>query len=151
MNKEAINIQMIDGIYDIQPLPIPPLSLLEISIATILIVSIISVISYFSWRILYSKKSIARRKINQLHNDYLTDNINSHNAIYQLCFITKEALGLKKLSNNTPLPKKLNPHITQWINFSDNLSTLRYKKSYDNKLVLDHVFSDALFWIKHWP
>ena len=150
MNKDATNIQIIDGIYDIQPLPIPPLSLLEITIATILVISVLSTIAFFFWRILYSKKAIARRKIKQLHKDYVTGNINSHNAIYQLCFITKQALGLKNLSKNAPLPKELNSNVTQWVIFLDNLSTLRYKKSSDQRLDLEHVFSDSLFWIKHW-
>lgn len=151
MDKEIETLQIVDGIYDIQPLPIPAASLLETTLLTILFITICSIAFYFIWNVLFSNKAIAKRKIHQLNKSHLTNNINSHAAVFRLCHITKQALKLKNLNKDTPLPKTIESHINRWEEFLGNLSALRYKKSSDKTINLDQLFIDALFWIKIWP
>lgn len=151
MDNEIKTLQIVDGIYDIQPLPIPAASLLEIALSTILFITVCSVVFYFIWKLLFSRKAIAKRKIHQLNKNHLTNNINSHEAVFRLCHITKEALRLKNLNKNTPLPKTIEPHINRWEEFLDNVSVLRYEKSSNKTINLDQLFIETLFWIKIWP
>lgn len=151
MDKEIETLQIVDGIYDIQPLPIPAASLLETALLSILFITVCSVAFYFIWNVLFSNKAIAKRKIHQLNKNHITNNINSHDAVFRLCHITKKALKLKNLNKETPLPKAIESHINQWEEFLDNLYVLRYKKSSDKMINIDQLFIDTLFWIKIWP
>lgn len=151
MDKKINTIQIIDGIYDIQPLPIPAASLLETVLLTLFVITTCSVVFYFIWKSLFSNKAVAKHKIQQLNKNYLANNINSHDAVFQLCHITKQALKLKKLNIDTLLPKTIESNVKQWEEFLENLSALRYKKSSDKTINLDQLFIDTLFWIKIWP
>lgn len=151
MNQETITLQKIDGIYDIQPLIEPALSLLETTLISLLLLLLISLTLYFAWKALYSKKSIAKHKIKALHNKYLENKINSHDAIYQLCLITKQGLKLKKLNKDTLLPDKLTSKKQQWQSFIKDISILRYKNNTETDIDINKLFSDCLFWLKVWP
>ena len=151
MNQETSTLQIIDGIYDIQPLIKPTLSLLETTLLSVLLISLISLILYFTWHVLYSKKSIAKRKIKMLRNRHSENEINTHDAIYQLCLITKQGLKLKNINKDTLLPDKLLSKKQQWQNFIKDISILRYKKNIESDIDINKLFSDSLFWLKVWP
>ena len=151
MNQKTNTLQIIDGIYDIQPLIKPALSLLEITLLSLLLVLLISLALYSTWKVLYSKKSIAKRNIIALRKKYAENRISSHDAIYQLCFITKQGLKLKNLNNDTPLPNKLISKNQQWQNFINDISFLRYKNITKSHNDINKIFSDSLFWLKVWP
>ena len=106
---------------------------------------------YLTWKALYSKKSIAKRKIKQLRNKHAENKINIHDAIYQLCLITKQGLKLKKLNKDTLLPDKLTSKKQQWQNFIKEISILRYKNNTESDTDINKLFSDSLFWLKVWP
>lgn len=151
MNQETITLQKIDGIYDIQPPIESALSLLETSLLSLLLISLVSLIVYLTWKALYSKKSIAKRKINDLRNRHAENRINNHDAIYQLCLITKQGLKLKKLNKDTLLPNELTSKKQEWQNFIKDLSTLRFKNNAASDIDINKLFSDSLFWLKVWP
>lgn len=151
MNQETSTLQIIDGIYDIQPLIKPTLSLLETTLLSVLLISLISLILYFTWHVLYSKKSIAKRKIKMLRNRHSENEINTHDAIYQLCLITKQGLKLKNINKDTLLPDKLLSKKQQWQSFIKDTSILRYKKNIESDIDINKLFSDSLFWLKVWP
>ena len=60
MKQESITLQKIDGIYDIQALVEPALSLLETTLLSLLLISLIGLILSLTWKTLYSKKSIEK-------------------------------------------------------------------------------------------
>ena len=151
MTQESITLQKIDGIYDIQPLIEPALSLLETTLLSLLLISLIFLILYLTWKTLYSKKSIAKRKIKELCNKHAENKINNHDAIYQLCLITKQGLKLKNLNKDTLLPDKLTSKKQQWQDFIQDISILRYKNSTESDVDINKLFSDSLFWLKVWP
>ncbi len=151
MKPETITLQKIDGIYDIQPLIAPALSLLETALLSLLLTFLISLILYFTWIALYSKKSIAKNKIKKLRHKHSENKINTHDAIYQLCLITKQGLKLKKLNKDTLLPNKLTSKEQQWQSFIKDISILRYKNNTDSHIDINKLFSDSLFWLKVWP
>lgn len=151
MKQETITLQKIDGIYDIQPLVEPALSLLETVLLSLLLMSLISLILYFTLKALCSKKSIAKRKIKELRNKHAENKINNHDAIYQLCLITKQGLKLKKLNQDTLLPNKLISKKQQWQDFIKDTSILRYKNNTESHVDINKLFSDSLFWLKVWP
>ena len=151
MKQEPITLQKIDGIYDIQPLIEPALNLLETTLLSLLLISLICLVLYLTWKTLHSKKSIAKRKINELCNKYAENKINNHDAIYQLCLITKHGLKLKKLNKDTLLPDKLTSKKQQWQNFIKDISILRYKNNTKSDVDINKLFSDSLFWLKVWP
>ena len=151
MDQETITLQKIDGIYDIQPPIEPALSLLETALLSLLLISLVSLILYLTWKALYSKKSIAKRKINNLRNKYAENRINNHDAIYQLCLITKQGLTLTKLNKDTLLPNELTSKKQEWQKFIKDISTLRYKNNTTSDVDINKLFSDSLFWLKVWP
>ncbi len=151
MNQKTSTLKKIDGIYDIQPLIEPALSLLETALLSLLLISLISLILYFTWKVLYSKKSIAKSKIKKLRDKHSENKINTHDAIYQLCLITKQGLKLKKLNNDTLLPDKLTSKKQQWQSFIKDISILRYKNNSESHIDINQLFSDSLFWLKVWP
>jgi len=151
MKQEPITLQIIDGIYDIQPPIEPALSLLETALLSLLLISLVSLILYFTWKALYSKKSIAKRKIINLRNKYSENKINNHDAIYQLCLITKQGLTLKKLNKDTLLPYELTSKKQEWQKFIKDISILRYKNNTASNIDINKIISDSLFWLKVWP
>lgn len=151
MNQNTNTLQIIEGIYDIQPLAEPAHSLLEKTLFLSLLALFVSLTVYLIWNFFYSNKAIARREIKELHNKYKNNKINNHDAIYQLCFITKRGLKLKKLNKDSSLPDKLASNNKQWQYFIKNISTLRYQDSKDENADLNKLFSDSLFWLKVWP
>ena len=151
MNQKTITLQKIDGIYDIQPLIEPALSVLETTLLSILLAALIILTFYLTWKVLYSKKSIAKSKINKLRNRHAENKINTHDAVYQLCHITKQGLKLKKLNKDTLLPDKLTSRKQQWQSFIKDISILRYKNNSESHIDINKLFSDSLFWLKVWP
>lgn len=151
MKQETITLQKIDGIYDIQPLIAPALSLLETVLLSLLLISLVNLILYFTWKALYSKNSIAKRKIKKLRDKHSDNKINTHDAIYQLCLITKQGLKLKKLNSDTLLPDKLSSKKQLWQSFIKDISILRYKNNSESHVDINKLFSDSLFWLKVWP
>lgn len=151
MSQETITLQKIDGIYDIQPPIEPALSLLETSLLSLLLITFVSLILYLTWKVLYSKKSVAKREINNLRNKYSEKKINNHDAIYQLCLITKQGLTLTNLNKDSLLPNELTSKKQEWQEFIKDISILRYKNNAASYVDINKIFSDSLFWLKIWP
>ena len=150
MTQESITLQKTDGIYDIQPLIEPALSLLETTLLSLVLISLTGLIIFLTWKVLYSKKSIAKRKIKELCHKYAENKINNHDAIYKLCLIIKQGLKLKKLNKDTILPDKLTSKKQQWQAFIKDISILRYKNNTESDIDINKLFSDSLFWLKVW-
>lgn len=151
MDKKNIILQKIDGIYDIYPPVEPALNLLEKSLIGLSLILLIGFSLYFFWKFFYSNKAIAKRKVKELYNTHTTNNISHHDAIYQLCHITKQGLELNKLNQNTLLPNKLHSKNEQWQIFIDDINCLRYKKNKLSDTDVNKLFLDCLFWLKVWP
>lgn len=149
MNKKNIILQKIDGIYDIQPPTEPAINLLEKSLLSLLLILAISLSIYFTWKIIYSNKAIAKRKIKELYKHYTKTN--SHDTAYQLILATKQGLKLNRLNKDTPLPDKLSPKKQQWQTFIRDISSLRYKKNTPSNIDINKLYLDCLFWLKVWP
>ena len=151
MRKESIILQKIDDRYDMKAPLVPARSFLETSLLSLLLVVHMSLIFYFTWKALYSESSIAKSGIKKLRIRYAENNINTHDAIYQLCLITKQGLKLKKLNNDTLLPDKLSSKKQLWRSFINDISILRYENNTDSHIDINKLFSDSLFWLKVWP
>lgn len=151
MNNETITLKMIDGIYDIQPPIHPALSGFETTLLILVFMIFISLVIYFIWKILFSAKGRAKRKIKKLHLKYSESKINSHDVIYQLCFILRQGLKLNYLGQNTFLPEQLTEKKEDWANFTKNISTLRYKNKGKSQEDINTLFENSLFWLKVWP
>ena len=107
MSSYSNTLPIIEGIYDIQPPTVPALSLLETSLLVMLFSSLLMFIFYFIWKTLLSKRAIAKRELKKLQHKYHHKNINRHDAVYQLCQITKNGLKLKNINKEVCLPSKL--------------------------------------------
>lgn len=151
MKSQTNTLSIIEGIYDIQPLTEPALSAFEITLFSISLTIIISFISYILWKYLYSKNAIAKRKIKVLQSKYQRNEINEHDAIYQLCLLTKQGLKLKNLNSDVFLPLKLASKNKQWQSFIINITNMRYQKNTKSTIDMHKLFSDSLFWLKVWP
>ena len=151
MNSYNITIPKIDGIYDIQPPVEPALNLIEISLLSLLLVLLIIFSLYLTWKLFFSKKAIAKRKLKKLYIHYNTNNITQHDVIYQLCHITKQGLGLNKLNQDITPPIKISYKNQEWQTFIKEVSILRYSKYTPSKADINKLYLDCLFWLKAWP
>ena len=114
MDNTEITLEIIDGIYDIQPLTAPALSNIELLIFAILIVSFFILTSYFIWHRIYSKKAVSKRNITRLQKRYVAKEINSHDTIFQISLIIKNRLNIHTINEFTGLPVKLSSYIIDW-------------------------------------
>ena len=151
MKNELITLQKIDGIYDIQPPLSPPLSGLEIFLLSLLFIIFISAGISLLWKTFFSDKGKARRNINKLHESYLQKVISTHDAAYQLCSILQKGLNLNYIGKNNQLPEKLLPRKKEWIVFTEDLSSLRYKNNTHEQTDINNIFISSLYWLKLWP
>ncbi|MCK5724772.1 MAG: hypothetical protein KAI84_19715 [Gammaproteobacteria bacterium] len=151
MNDEIITLEMIDGIYDIQPPVRPALSGFETTLLLLVFIIFIGLIIYFIWKTFYSSKKRAQRKIKKLRSQYSENKITSHDVVYRLCFILRQGLKLSYLGQNTLLPGTLIAKKEDWTAFTKNISTLRYKNKDKSQQDIDTLFKNSLFWLKIWP
>lgn len=151
MSEQEKTLQIIEGIYDIQPLVEPALSLLEKSLLSIFFFSVTSFVFYIIWKNIFSKKAAAKREIKKLHHIYIKNKINNHDVVYQLCILTKYGLKLKNLNNEVILPTKLTSMRKQWEIYIEDISAMRYQDIEKQSVKLDKLFADSLFWLKVWP
>lgn len=151
MDNEHITLKIIDGIYDIQSPVSPALSSLEIILSLLLFILFISVVTFYVWKMFFSSKGLAKRKIEKLHINYLKNEIKSHDAIFELCSILRQGLKLHYLGKNTHLPAKLHANKQKWADFTKNITTLRYKNNKNYQSDINTLFEDCLFWLKLWP
>lgn len=151
MSHYQNTLQIIDGIYDIQPPAVPSFSLIEITVLILLISFLLFVICYFVWKIFFSKKAVAKREVKKVHTKYQTRDLSYHNAVYQLSEITKQGLNLKNINKESCLPVKLQPEKKQWLRFVENISGLRYKNNDEKNTNIDELSKDILYWLKVWP
>lgn len=148
MNTATNTLKVIDGIYGISPITKPPLSFIESSLLSSLVILLICIATYLIWKLVFSTKAISKRKILSLQSKYNNNKINTHDTIYLLCFILRNGLEIKKISKHTELPKKASLHKKKWDVFSEEMSTLRYKN--DTELDIAHVFEESIFWLRNW-
>lgn len=151
MDKEHITLEKLEGIYDIQPPPVPELSFLESGLILLTIVILIISSLYMVWHLFFSDKGRIKRKIKQLEKDYLDNHISSHETIYQLCSYLRQGLKINNFGNKTQLPEKLIANKKQWQTFTKSISDLRYKNIHKSNLELNKAFKESLFWLRVWP
>ena len=151
MNHDILTLEKIDGIYDILPPVAPPASGFETTLLILIYMASISVIVYFTWKYLFSTRGRAKRNIKKLHLKYSANEINSHDAVYQLCYLLSQGLKINQLGKNTLLPKKIIHNKQEWLDFTKRISTLRYenKEKLNSDVII--LFKDSLFWLKMWP
>ena len=146
MNSEITTLQRIDAIYDIHPLIPPGFSAFELSVLFIFMILFLVVNVYLIWVFVFSKNASTRREIIKLQKRYTYNDINQHDAIYDLCKIVRKGLEQKKLYVKTPPPKNIKDDNQQWEQFIKDLSDLRYKS--DTATNVSHLFEESLFWFK---
>lgn len=105
---------------------------------------------YFIWKLFYSNKAIAKRKIIKLKKNHLEQKITAHIAIYQLCKIITQGLNLNSIRENTPISNKLLHEKEKWLEFAKKLSLLRYSKDAIKDDNLNAIFKQSLYWLKIW-
>lgn len=151
MNNKPIKIDVIDGIYDIEPLIQPAMSRFELTFLSLLILLVISILFYYTWKLFYSSKGIAKRKIKRLHKDFSQGKISDHDVVYQASSILLDGLKLNYINKDTLLPDKLIIYKSEWKTFNKNLSYLRYSKHDNSSLETSALINDCAFWLKKWP
>ena len=151
IKNEITPLNIIDGIYDIQPPISPAMNSLEITLITLTFIIILSMLLYAVWNYYYSTKGRAKRNIKKLHSKYTKKLITPHDAVYQLSYFLKQGLKLNHIGKNTPLPKKLVTRKYEWIKFINNISNLRYKKNINSESEISTLFTNSLIWLKLWP
>lgn len=151
MNNKNIILKKIEGIYDIQPPTEPGLNSLEQSLLVFLLILTISLSLYFIWKLLYSNKAIAKRKLNENYKRYTTTKINGRDAVYQFILATKQGLEINSINEDTPLPNKLSSKNKQWQAFIEESSSLRYKQNTPSNIDINKLYLDCLLWLKVWP
>ena len=151
MNNESISLNIIDGIYDIQPLATPAFSPLELTLLSLFSLLVISILLYTIWRLFYSVKGIAKRKLKKTHADFLHKKLDEHDTVYQLCSVLRQGLKLNQINTDTNLPVRLNAYKQKWKLFTKTISDLRYSENKKSPAELNALFDDTLYWLKLWP
>ncbi len=151
MNNESISLNIIDGIYDIQPLAAPAFSSLELTLLSLFSLLVVSVLLYTFWLLFYSAKAIAKRKIKKTYNDFLQKKLDENNTTYQLCSVLCQGLKLNQINTDTILPVHLNAYRQDWGLFTKTISDLRYSKNKKSPAELKALFNSTLYWLKLWP
>ena len=151
MDNETIKLNIINGIYDIEPLIRPALSNFEIVYLFLLILSGISITSYYAWSFFYSCKGKAKLKIKKLNKNYSQGKITEYNAVYQAYSILQQGLKIKKITKDTPLPTKLITLKSEWVVFMNKLSYLRFSTHDSLSSEIPGLVKDCAYWLKKWP
>ncbi len=150
MTAPAISLPIIEGIYDIQPLPEPAPGLFESSLIITTITIILVAVVFLIWKHYFSLKFISKRRITQLYLNYSSNNLSAHDTIYLLSKILRQGLDIKSISEKTILPEKLLSEKEKWCNFSKNFSILRYAKKEHTEQDIKNIINQSQFWLKHW-
>ena len=150
MASKITTLQLIDGIYDIQPIIEPALSAFELTVLFISLISLVAATFYLVWIFIFSRKAKSRREIVNLQKRYTHNTISTHDAIYELCRILRKGLELKQLYTKTPPPKNIkgNKQQQRWDKFINELSDFRYDDSIDTSIDIFPLFEESLFWFK---
>ncbi len=151
MTATAIPLPIVEGIYDIQPLPEPAPGILELSLIIAIITFILATSTFLIWKHYFSLKSVSQRKITQLHLNYLNNSLSAHDTIYLLSKILRQGLKINYISENTILPEKLLSEKEKWRIFAKNLSMLRYTKTEHSEKDIKNLINESQFWLKYWP
>lgn len=151
MNKESINLNIIDGIYDIQP-PVTSVQndmdiLLQVFITAILLAGIV----FSIWKKYYSKKNNLKRKIKLLHTEFLQNRMTSHDLVFQLASLLQNGLQIKYINIHSELPEQVSEYKSEWESFSTMLSDFRYQDIKSNPVQVAELIQQSLFWIRIWP
>lgn len=151
MNNESVTLNIIDGIYDIQPLANPAISSLELTLIILFSLLAISSLLYYFWLLFYSCKGVAKRKIKKLYSEYLQNKTNEHDTVFQLCSFLRKGLKINTIGKNSYLPARLKSYKSEWEIFTKNLSNLRYANNEISHADINTLFKDSLHWLKLWP
>lgn len=141
----------LDGIADIEPPLLPPDSGTEIIIFSILGIGLVLLLAYLFWRYRYSLRGQARRRLLQLQQVQLSTSADNRYTAYQLAAILRIGLGLRQVSESTPLPSKIAPHRARWHAFVQQLYHARYAPADVTDGVIISLIKDATFWLRRWP
>ncbi|MFK5914899.1 MAG: hypothetical protein QM484_11025 [Woeseiaceae bacterium] len=117
---------IIDGIYDIQPLTQPPLSIIDWIALFFAVVLIVSSISYVVWKKLFSVKAKSIKQLKCLEKNFLNNTVSQHDFIYEMCHLLKQGFQYKALNENTPMPSDLSAQ-QPWHEFINSVSQARYQ------------------------
>ncbi|MCW8899473.1 MAG: hypothetical protein OQK75_02500 [Gammaproteobacteria bacterium] len=150
MKNGHITLEKTDGIYDINPLPVPDISGIEIFLIFLVVVAIVAGIIYFIWHIFFSVKGKVKRQVKQLNKDYIENKLNRRDASYKLCFLLQQGLNVTWIGSAIELPEKLQSHKQEWHQFADKLSLLRYSENEDHEQEISALFIKSLFWLRVW-
>ena len=148
MASKITTLQLIDGIYDIQPIIEPALSAFELTVLFISLISFVAAAFYLVWIFIFSRKAKSKREIVNLQKRYTHNTISSHDAIYELCQILRKGLEQKQLYTKTPPPKNIKGNKQRWDKFVNKLSDFRYDNSIDTSIDISSLFNESLFWFK---
>lgn len=151
MKNNHIILEKSDGIYDINPLSVPDLSGVEMFLILSLSAVFLTGIIYFIWYLFFSDKSKTKRQIKQLNITYNENKINTHDAIFKLCFLLQQGLKITHIGSAIDLPEKLHSHNQEWHHFAEKLSVLRYSNNEEHIKEINELFSKSLFWLRLWP
>ena len=151
MKSEQVILEKIDGIYDIQPPAVIEFSGIEILLLTLGFIVTLSLIVYILWNHFFSIKGKVRRQIKQLQLTHSNDILNTHDTIYQLCYLLREGLKINHIGSDILLPEKIETQQKEWLNFTNNLSVLRYKHTEEHQQDINNIFEKSLYWLRVWP
>ena len=157
----SYSIQSVHSLLDIEP-PIAPGEsnlLTALSILAILAICLLAIILLTKGiRHYLGCRAQARRRIRHLHSSLpgktgsaAIDSNEASNIAYQLARMLAIGLGMNSISSSTALPAELSGYAQRWQDFSRQLDTLRYAKSYNDISILDGLFCEADFWLQKWP
>lgn len=150
-----------NAILDIE-LPVAPIdSGHTVTITLIAVFILISILSWLSLRRYNSYRSQARRRLRQLRKSVESkretnttiDKVSAENkdAAFRLARIFSVGVGINGVTRNTELPAHLHQHHERWQRYTTDLSTARYTSQTIKQSTINSLFSETLFWLKHWP
>ena len=149
------------AILDLE-LPVAPIDNDHTVIFIVIIALIlISILSWLGLRRHNSYRSQARRRLRQLRKSvenrrqtYTTvDKVSAENrqTAFRLARIFSVGIGINSVTSTTALPAQLHQYHERWQRFTTDLSTARYASQTIQQSKINSLFSEALFWLKHWP
>jgi len=149
------------AILDIE-LPLAPIeSSHTVTFTLIAVFILISILSWQGLRRYNSYRSQARRRLHKLRRSVenrrakntTVDKLSAEDreTAFRLARIFCVGIGINGVTHTTALPAHLHQYNERWQRFITDLSTARYASQTLQQSNIDKLFSETLFWLKHWP
>ena len=140
----------LEGILDIT-LPIAPidngLSTLVITLIAITSASSITGLILYWWK---RPQQCAQRELTVLLKNHQTEQLDSRQSIFALSQIIRTRIDKNQLAKETSLPAHLNGYQDRWGIFVEELDSARYSHSDLDKINVNKLAKEALFWNRKW-